>query len=142
MNKVILIGNLTKDPELTTTTSGISVCRFTLAVSRRFTNSEGERETDFINIVVWRNAADNCHKFLRKGSKAAVVGNLQTRSYDAQDGTKRYVTEVVAEEVEFVGSRVRDGGDTGNTDAGQGSSQGNQGATTKLTPIQDDSLPF
>lgn len=142
MNKVILIGNLTKDPELTTTTSGISVCRFTLAVSRRFTNSEGERETDFINIVVWRNAADNCHKFLRKGSKAAVVGNLQTRSYDAQDGTKRYVTEVVAEEVEFVGSRVSDGGDTGNTDAGQGSSQGNQGATTKLTPIQDDSLPF
>ena len=72
MNKVILIGNLTKDPELTTTTSGISVCRFTLAVSRRFTNSEGERETDFINIVVWRNLADNCHKFLRKGSKAAV----------------------------------------------------------------------
>ena len=142
MNKVILIGNLTKDPELTTTTSGISVCRFTLAVSRRFTNSEGERETDFINIVVWRNAADNCQKFLRKGSKAAVVGNLQTRSYDAQDGTKRYVTEVVAEEVEFVGSRVSDGGDTGNTDAGQGSSQGNQGATTKLTPIQDDSLPF
>ena len=142
MNKVILIGNLTKDPELTTTTSGISVCRFTLAVSRRFTNSEGERETDFINIVVWRNAADNCHKFLRKGSKAAVVGNLQTRSYDAQDGTKRYVTEVVAEEVEFVGSRVSDGGHTGNTDAGQGSSQGNQGATTKLTPIQDDSLPF
>ena len=142
MNKVILIGNLTKDPELTTTTSGISVCRFTLAVSRRFTNSEGERETDFINIVVWRNAADNCHKFLRKGSKAAVVGNLQTRSYDAQDGTKRYVTEVVAEEVEFVGSRVSDGGDTGNTDAGQGSIQGNQGATTKLTPIQDDSLPF
>jgi single-strand DNA-binding protein len=142
MNKVILIGNLTKDPELTTTTSGISVCRFTLAVSRRFTNSEGERETDFINIVVWRNAADNCHKFLRKGSKAAVVGNLQTRSYDAQDGTKRYVTEVVAEEVEFVGSRVSDGGDTGNTDAGQGSNQGNQGATTKLTPIQDDSLPF
>ncbi len=139
MNKVILIGNLTKDPELTTTTSGISVCRFTLAVSRRFTNSEGERETDFINIVVWRNAADNCHKFLRKGSKAAVVGNLQTRSYDAQDGTKRYVTEVVAEEVEFVGSRVSDGGDAGNTDAGQGTNQGNQGATTKLTPIQDDS---
>ena len=87
MNKVILIGNLTKDPELSTTTSGISVCRFTVAVSRRFTNSEGERETDFINIVVWRNLADNCHKFLRKGSKAAVIGNIQTRSYDAQAGT-------------------------------------------------------
>src|SRR5574344_2518074 len=106
MNKCILIGNLTKDPELTTTTRGISVCRFTLAISRRFTNSEGERETDFLNIVAWRGLADNCHKFLRKGSKAAVVGNIQTRSYDAQDGTKRYVTEVVAEEVEFVGTKV------------------------------------
>ena len=138
MNKVILIGNLTKDPELTTTTSGISVCRFSLAVSRRFTNSEGERETDFINVVVWRNLADNCHKFLRKGSKAAVVGNIQTRSYDAQDGSKRYVTEVVAEEVEFVGARVSEG-EGAPSDAGNA---GQEGGTTKLTPIQDDQLPF
>ena len=138
MNKVILIGNLTKDPELTTTTSGISVCRFSLAVSRRFTNSEGERETDFINVVVWRNLADNCHKFLRKGSKAAIVGNIQTRSYDAQDGSKRYVTEVVAEEVEFVGSRVSD--EEGA--AGEADGAGQEGGTTKLTPIQDDQLPF
>ena len=141
MNKVILIGNLTRDPELTTTTSGISVCRFSLAVSRRFTNSEGERETDFINIVVWRNLADNCHKFLRKGSKAAVVGNLQTRSYDAQDGTKRYVTEVVAEEVEFVGAKANDDG-TADVGTDAGTEGGNQGGTTKLTPIQDDTLPF
>lgn len=139
MNKVILIGNLTRDPELTTTTSGISVCRFSLAVSRRYTNSEGERETDFINVVVWRNAAENCHKFLRKGSKAAVVGNLQSRSYDAQDGTKRYVTEVVAEEVEFIGSRASDGE---QVDAGNQGNADNQGGTTKLTPIQDDQLPF
>jgi len=138
MNKVILIGNLTKDPELTTTTSGISVCRFSLAVSRRFTNSEGERETDFINVVVWRNLADNCHKFLRKGSKAAIVGNIQTRSYDAQDGSKRYVTEVVAEEVEFVGSRVSD--EEGA--AAEADGAGQEGGTTKLTPIQDDQLPF
>ncbi|MGN1221640.1 MAG: single-stranded DNA-binding protein [Christensenellales bacterium] len=137
MNKVILIGNLTKDPELTTTTSGISVCRFSLAVSRRFTNSEGERETDFINIVVWRNLADNCHKFLRKGSKAAVVGNLQTRSYDAQDGTKRYVTEVVAEEVEFVGARVN----SDDVDTTSGDTKP-QGGTTELKPIEDDTLPF
>ena len=124
MNKVILIGNLTKDPELTTTTSGISVCRFTVAVSRRFTNSEGERETDFINVVVWRNLADNCHKFLRKGSKAAVVGNIQTRSYDAQDGTKRYVTEVVAEEVEFVGAKTNsEDGDVGADIGDEGSQQ-------------------
>ena len=92
MNKVILIGNLTKDPELSTTTGGISVCRFTVAVGRKYANSEGERETDFINIVVWRNLADNCHKFLKRGSKVAVVGNIQNRSYDANDGTKRYIT--------------------------------------------------
>ena len=102
VNRVWLLGNLTKDPELTQTTSGISVCRFTLAIQRKFTNSDGERETDFINIVVWRNLADNCHKYLKKGSKAAVTGTIQTRSYDAQDGTKRYVTEIMAEEVEFL----------------------------------------
>ena len=141
MNKVILIGNLTRDPELTQTTSGISVCRFSLAVSRRFTNSEGERETDFINVVVWRNAAENCHKFLRKGSKAAVVGTLQSRSYDAQDGTKRYITEVVADEVEFVGARATDAGEPADAN-GQGDANGAQGGTTKLTPIQDDQLPF
>ena len=105
MNKVILIGNLTKDPELNTTTSGISVCRFSIAVQRRFVNSEGEREADFINIVAWRGLGENCHKYLRKGSKAAVVGNIQTRSYDAEDGTKRYVTEIIADEVEFVGTK-------------------------------------
>ena len=132
MNKVILIGNLTKDPELTTTTSGISVARFSLAVSRRFTNSEGERETDFINVVAWRGLADNCHKFLRKGSKAAVIGNIQTRSYDAQDGSKRYVTEVVAEEVEFVGAKS-----SGDPDGAEKVED-----TTKLEPVSDDELPF
>ena len=107
MNKVILIGNLTKDPELSTTNSGINYCRFTLAVPKRFV-SGGEREAEFINIVVWRTQADNCHKYLKKGSKAGVVGSLQTRSYDAQDGTKRYVTEVIADEVEFLSSKNSD----------------------------------
>ncbi len=128
MNKVILIGNLTKDPELTTTNNGVSVCRFTLAISRRYANAEGERETDFINIVVWRNLADNCHKFLKKGSKTAVVGNIQSRSYDANDGTKRYITEVVAEEVEFISTR---------NDAPRSDDE-----VAKLEPITDDNLPF
>ena len=105
MNKAILIGNLTKDPEISTTQNGVSVCRFTLAISRRFANSEGERETDFINVIVWRTLAENCHKFLKKGSKAAVIGSIQTRSYDGTDGTKKYMTEVVAEEVEFLNTR-------------------------------------
>jgi len=139
MNKVILIGNLTRDPELTTTTNGISICRFSVAVSRRYTNSEGEREADFVNIVVWRNLAENCHKFLRKGSKAAIVGSLQSRSYDAQDGSKRYVTEVVAEEVEFVGARAN--GDDQPAEEGA-NGDATDGGATKLTPIQDDTLPF
>lgn len=139
MNKVILIGRLTKDPELTTTTSGVSVVRFSLAVSRRYTNSEGERETDFLNIVAWRGLADTCHKFLRKGSQAAVVGSIQTRSYDAQDGTKRYTTEVVAEEVEFVGSRPQSS-DNNSDDVGEAKTE--KVDTAKLQPIDDDQLPF
>ena len=102
MNKVILSGNLTKDPESQTTSSGITVCKFTLAVQRKFSNANGEKETDFINIVTWRTLAENCIKYLSKGKKVAVVGAIQTRSYDAQDGTKRYVTEIMAEEVEFL----------------------------------------
>ena len=101
-NKVWLLGNLTKDPESQTTSSGITVCRFTLAVQRKFSNANGEKETDFINIVAWRILAENCIKYLSKGKKVAVVGAIQTRSYDAQDGTKRYVTEIMAEEVEFL----------------------------------------
>ena len=131
MNKCILIGNLTKDPEITTTSNGVSVCRFTLAVTRRFANSEGERDTDFINIVAWRALADNCHKFIKKGSKVAVVGNIQSRSYDATDGTKRYVTEIVAEEVEFLNTRNSDAAVSDRKDE-----------VTKLEPIDDDSLPF
>ena len=130
MNKCILIGNLTKDPEITTTSNGVSVCRFTLAVTRRFANSEGERDTDFISIVAWRALADNCHKFIKKGSKVAVVGNIQSRSYDATDGTKRYVTEIVAEEVEFLNTRNNEG------------TEGKKEEVTKLEPIDDDSLPF
>lgn len=131
MNKVILIGNLTKDPELITTNSGVSMCRFSLAVPRRFQNADGERETDFLNITVWRNQAENCSKYLRKGSKACVTGTIQTRSYDAQDGTKRYVTDIVADEVEFLSSRQ------------SGESQEKKDEdVAKLQPIDDDSLPF
>lgn len=138
MNKVILIGNLTKDPEITTTASGVSMCRFALAISRKYANSEGEKETDFINIIVWRNLADNCHKFLKKGSKAAVVGNIQTRSYDGTDGSKRYVTEVVAEEVEFISTKNSDY----SNDEKKEKSEEKPAEVTKLEPIEDDGLPF
>ena len=133
MNKVVLIGNLTRDPELSTTSSGINYCRFSLAVQRRF-SSGGEREVDFINIVVWRGQADNCHKYLKKGSKACVVGSLQSRSYDAQDGSKRYVTEVVADEVEFLSTK--NGGESGADVPASSEGSGD------LQPIEDDDLPF
>lgn len=105
MNRAILVGNLTRDPELRTLSSGISVCSFTIAINRRFTNQQGEREADYIPIVVWRAQAESCAKYLHKGSKCAVSGTIQTRSYDAQDGAKRYVTEVVADEVQFIDTR-------------------------------------
>lgn len=100
MNNVILIGRLTKDPELKATPSGISVCTFTLAVDRRSTQ-EGST-ADFIPIVVWRAQAENCAKYLGKGSLVAVKGSISTRSYDDNNGNKRFVTEVVAENVQFL----------------------------------------
>lgn len=102
MNKVILIGNLANDPEACTTSSGISQCSFRLAVQRRFANASGVREADFLPVVAWRQTAELCEKYLSKGRKVAVEGSIQTRSYDAQDGTKRYVTEIIADNVEFL----------------------------------------
>ena len=140
MNKVYLIGNLTRDPEISTTTSGISVCRMSIAVSRRFANAEGSRETDFFNITAWRGTADNCARFLKKGNKIAVSGSIQTRTYDKQDGTKGFSIDIIADEVEFLTSR--------NGENGEGSSEGGMsmgGSSTPvsdLQPINDDNLPF
>lgn len=132
MNKCILVGNLARDPELTTTSNGVAVCRFSIAVSRRYASADGARETDFLNIVVWRNLGENCHKFLKKGSKVGIVGNIQSRSYDATDGSKRYVTEIVAEEVEFLSTKQAD----------DASKPAENDEVAKLQPIDDDGLPF
>lgn len=102
MNKVILIGNLTRDPELTETPSGVPVCRFAIAVSRDYADSQGNRETDFFNITTWRGKAETCGKYLKKGNKVAVCGSLQNRSYEDKDGIKRTVTDVIASDVEFL----------------------------------------
>ncbi len=143
MNKAILVGNLTRDPELVTTNNGISLCRFTLAVQRKFASSDGEREADFINIVVWRGQADNCYKYLKKGSKAGVVGSIQTRSYDGNDGTKKYATEVVAEEVEFLSSKSSSSEAEAEAPAPAGSkTSGKSDIVNKFEPIDDDNLPF
>ena len=105
MNKVILIGRLTRDPELRYTSSNVATATFSIAVDRNFTNQNGEREADFINIVVWRKQAENCKNYLTKGSQVAIEGRIQTRNYDGQDGKKVYVTEVVADNVQFLGGK-------------------------------------
>lgn len=102
INRVVLVGRLTKDPDLRYTPSGVAVATFTLAINRTFTNTENEREADFINCVVWRKPAENTANWLKKGSLAGVEGRIQTRSYDGQDGKKVYVTEVVADSVQFL----------------------------------------
>lgn len=105
MNKVFLIGRLTRDPELRYTGNNTAVASFSLAVNRNFTNQSGEREADFINIVVWRKQAENVKNYLSQGSQVAIDGRIQTRSYDDNEGKKRYVTEVIADNVEFLGTK-------------------------------------
>lgn len=105
MNRVVLIGRLTAKPELRYTGSNLPFTRFSIAVNRNFANAQGQREADFINIVVWRKQAENVCNFLSKGSLVAVEGRIQTGSYDAQDGSKRYTTEVVADSVQFLESK-------------------------------------
>ena len=139
MNKVYLIGNLTRDPELSETNTGISVCRFAIAVNRNYSGSDGERQTDFFNITVWRNNAENCGRYLKKGSKVAVVGSLQNRSYEDKDGIKRNVTDIVASEVEFLSSKsARDGQDEEFKPHRESS-----GKKPELeVMVDDDTLPF
>jgi single-strand DNA-binding protein len=129
MNRVVLVGRLTKDPELRYTPSGVAVATFTLAVNRAFTNQQGEREADFINCVIWRKPAESVANFLKKGSLAGVDGRIQTRNYEGQDGKRVYVTEVLAESVQFLEPRgsnndqQRSGGNNyggGNPGQGQG----------------------
>lgn len=134
MNKVILIGNLTRDPELSQTNSGISVARISIAVSRKFANQDGSRETDFFNVTAWRAIAENCAKYLKKGSKIAVIGSIQNRSYEAQDGSKRFTTDIMADEIEFLSTKNDEGGIAVSSDSSS--------PVADLQPIDDDSLPF
>ena len=108
MNKIMLIGRLTKDPELRYTQSGSAVASFTLAVNRRFANQNGEREADFINCVAWQKSAEFVANYFKKGQQMALEGRLQVRSYDDNDGNRNWVTEVVAEQIEFCGGKGSD----------------------------------
>lgn len=114
MNRVVLVGRLTKDPDLRYTPAGVAVATFTLAVNRPFKNAQGEQEADFINCVVWRKPAENVANFLKKGSMAGVDGRIQTRNYEDNDGKRVFVTEVVAESVQFLEPRNHTEGATSN----------------------------
>lgn len=136
MNKVILIGNLADEPKTSMTESGILKCTFRLATQRKYTNQQtGHREADFHSVVVWRQLAELCAKYLAKGRKCAVEGSINYRSYDAKDGSKRYVTEIVADSVEFLSARQQDGQNAGSQ-AGTNTQQ------EGFVPVDDDDLPF
>ena len=147
MNKVFLIGNLTRDPELRSTTTGRSVCSFSIAVNRTFANQMGERITDFFNIIVWGKQGENCAKYLAKGRKVAIIGELQTRTYE-KDGQKRTVTEINASDVEFLSPRDQlFGGQGAGYDGGFSSRNDSVPAMPMdsddgFTDIEDSDLPF
>jgi len=135
MNKVFLIGNLTRDPELRQTPNGVAVCSFGIAVNKRFAGPDGQRGVEFFTISAWRQMGENCAKFLAKGRKVAVMGELSSRSYDGQDGSKRFVMEVTADEVQFLTPKDGQGFDGGNASFGANADGGMQ-------PVADDNLPF
>lgn len=172
INRVVLVGRLTKNPELRYTPNGVAVASFTIAVNRPFSNQQGDRETDFIPVVVWRRQAENAANFLTKGSLAGVDGRIQTRNYENNEGRRVYITEVIADSVQFLepkGTRHADGNDFGsgapapsNGNNGFGSQSGNRPNTnannnnnqnapsfedpfandSKPIDISDDDLPF
>lgn len=150
LNRVVLVGRLTKDPEYRTTPSGVSVATFTLAVNRTFTNAQGEREADFINCVVFRRQADNVNNYLSKGSLAGVDGRLQSRNYENQEGRRVFVTEVVCDSVQFL--EPKNAQQNGGQQSGQNNSYNNSSNTKQSDnpfanangpiDISDDDLPF
>lgn len=160
MNRVVLVGRLTRDPDLRYTPTGVAVANFTLAINRPFTNQDGNREADFINCVVWRRPAENLANYMKKGNQVGVDGRLQSRSYEGQDGKTVYVTEVVADSVQFLESKgSSQGQDTSGFQQNQGynqnqnrqQSQQQQSSQNQSNPfsnegepidISDDDLPF
>ena len=147
MNKVFLMGRLVRDPELRMTATGTPVCSFSLAVDRSFARQGEERKADFFNIVAWRNQAEFCKKYLTKGTKIIVIGSIQNRSWTDQQGQKRYMTDIVAEEVQFVDSRsestnAQSGGYASDM-YGAPAYSSPMGSAPKFEEIKtDDDLPF
>lgn len=140
MNRVILIGNLANDPEYKEA-GGVARCSFRLAVQRRYADSSGVRQADFLPVICWRGLAETCAKYLAKGRKCAVEGSLQTRSYESQDGVRRYVTEIIADNVEFLGTAGA--GDPGPTPPPERRAEpGQPTQQMSFTEVDDSELPF
>ena len=140
LNSIIIMGRLTADPELRTTSSGLSVTSFSVAVDRNYTRAGEEKKTDFLNVVAWRQQADFVTKYFRKGSMIAVQGSLQSRSYEDKNGNKRVAYEVIADQVSFCGSKAESG--TGSYDSVSPSSYNNSSADDFSSVVEDDDLPF
>ncbi|HHU19614.1 MAG TPA: single-stranded DNA-binding protein [Bacilli bacterium] len=140
LNRVVLVGRLTKDPDLRYTANGTAVANFTVAVNRPFSNQQGDREADFINCVIWRKQAESLANYMSKGSLIGVDGRIQTRSYDGQDGKRVYVTEVVADTVQFLESRNSNrGASAGSGGQGSGNYQNEQSQNQQQMPSQNES---
>lgn len=141
MNKIVLIGNLTHDPEVRSTPNGVTVCSFNIAVNRRFAQQGGERQTDFFRINAWRQLGDTCARYLAKGRKVAVIGELQARTYEAKDGTTRMSLDVSADEVEFLTPRQQDDSGSGYAPRAREPQQQPQDLSG-FADIQSDDIPF
>ena len=147
MNRTVLVGRLTKDPDLRYTSNGTATASFTVAVNRNFKNASGEREADFINCVAWRKAAETLSNFVKKGSQIAVDGRLQTRSYDNQQGQRVFVTELVVENFTFLDSKKEDGNQSSykqkeSYSQPKGNKDPFERGNGKPIDISDDDLPF
>lgn len=142
MNKVFLIGNLTRDPELTETPSGVPVCRFSIAVNRNYASQDGERQTDFFNVTAWRAMGETIARYTKKGNKVAVVGSIQMRNYEDNQGVKRTAVDIIAQDVEFLTPKAGgDSFDDVNEPAPRASSAPKKKPT--LQAMDDDSdIPF
>lgn len=143
MNKVFFIGNLTRDPELTETSGGVSICRFAIAVNRNYAGSDGERKTDFFNITAWRGLGETVARYAKKGNKVAVSGSIELRNYEDSQGNKRTAVDVVAQDVEFLTPRSSNNGDSYDESApAQNNSRGG-GKKPSLQSFDDDGdIPF
>lgn len=136
MNKVYLIGNLTRDPELTETSSSIKICRFSIGVTRNYVNADGEKETDFFNCIAWRGLAETVARYTHKGDKVAIIGSIEIRNYEDSKGVKRTSVDINVSDIEFLGQKQRD-------NAGKPSSNSNKSIRQQLQTFDDDSdIPF